>query len=455
MCIFSSWLENMSISKINISNFRSIERLELSVTPENNVICFVGENGSSKTSILTSITEAIASHTKLIFPNDTKKSGLRYRVLSRKEIKKDSEFYSIDINYSKLKGNQHSFKKLVAHNNEIKESVYSEVIQGIKLNNENENEISTLDNTNPESDFLYDSVFLFRPGHRYEKDGMLVDEHVEFNDKLTIKERISLNMPHPYSVSHSGNDLQTIILDMYFDAMVGYTEARFGFDNILKILNSVTGKDFGYIQISSSPYRQIISSTLGELRTLSQGELDLLVTISTIIKQQIFFFTRYTTEDKNKFKITDIFQIPGIVIIDEIDLHLHPKAQEKYIEVLVDIFPNIQFIVTTHSPFVIRGLPEKSMVVQLPSGRIFEDNFRAMDIDSITNIIFNYEGGFSTETKSLLEKFKLELVSNIPDTVKLISMYKELSASSSAREELDLYLVSYANEGIINAIQGA
>jgi len=43
----------------------------------------------------------------------------------------------------------------------------------------------------------------------------------------------------------------------------------------------------------------------------------------------------------------------GIVIIDEIDLHLHPKWQRKIISTLTRVFSKIQFIVSTHSPHVI------------------------------------------------------------------------------------------------------
>lgn len=44
---------------------------------------------------------------------------------------------------------------------------------------------------------------------------------------------------------------------------------------------------------------------------------------------------------------------PGIVIIDEIELHLHPTWQQTIIDSLLKIFPNMQFIITTHSPQVI------------------------------------------------------------------------------------------------------
>ena len=47
---------------------------------------------------------------------------------------------------------------------------------------------------------------------------------------------------------------------------------------------------------------------------------------------------------------------PGIVLIDEIDLHLHPKWQQRVVEDLQRTFPSIQFIATTHSPFIIQSL---------------------------------------------------------------------------------------------------
>lgn len=46
----------------------------------------------------------------------------------------------------------------------------------------------------------------------------------------------------------------------------------------------------------------------------------------------------------------------GIVLIDEIDLHLHPQWQKKIVNDLKNVFPNIQFIVTTHAPLVIGSL---------------------------------------------------------------------------------------------------
>jgi predicted ATP-binding protein involved in virulence len=50
-------------------------------------------------------------------------------------------------------------------------------------------------------------------------------------------------------------------------------------------------------------------------------------------------------------------ETPGVVLIDEIDLHLHPKWQRRVVNDLLTAFPMIQFVGTTHSPFVIQSLP--------------------------------------------------------------------------------------------------
>lgn len=46
----------------------------------------------------------------------------------------------------------------------------------------------------------------------------------------------------------------------------------------------------------------------------------------------------------------------GVVLIDEIDLHLHPKWQKRIVPDLAELFPRIQFILTSHSPFIIQSL---------------------------------------------------------------------------------------------------
>jgi len=53
----------------------------------------------------------------------------------------------------------------------------------------------------------------------------------------------------------------------------------------------------------------------------------------------------------------------GVVLIDELDLHLHPRWQRQIIRGLSSMFPNIQFICTTHSPFIIQALEVGKLVM--------------------------------------------------------------------------------------------
>lgn len=54
-------------------------------------------------------------------------------------------------------------------------------------------------------------------------------------------------------------------------------------------------------------------------------------------------------------------QTPGVVMIDEVDMHLHPEWQQVVLQSLVQAFPALQFIVTTHSPQVLTTVPRENI----------------------------------------------------------------------------------------------
>jgi predicted ATP-binding protein involved in virulence len=60
-------------------------------------------------------------------------------------------------------------------------------------------------------------------------------------------------------------------------------------------------------------------------------------------------------------------KLHGIVLIDEIDVHLHVSLQRKILPFFIRSFPNIQFIVTTHSPFVVTSTTD-TLIYDLTSG---------------------------------------------------------------------------------------
>lgn len=80
----------------------------------------------------------------------------------------------------------------------------------------------------------------------------------------------------------------------------------------------------------------------------------------------------------------------GIVLIDEIDLHLHPQWQRTILPALLAIFPKCQFIVTTHSPLVISNVARESIFI-LDNGKLVKNTPRTMGRD-YASILYNVFG---------------------------------------------------------------
>lgn len=70
----------------------------------------------------------------------------------------------------------------------------------------------------------------------------------------------------------------------------------------------------------------------------------------------------------------DPLQGEGVVLIDEIDLHLHPEWQGDFASCLNKVFPNVQFIITTHSPHVVNSVPTRC-IRSLENGILQENSY--------------------------------------------------------------------------------
>jgi predicted ATP-binding protein involved in virulence len=61
--------------------------------------------------------------------------------------------------------------------------------------------------------------------------------------------------------------------------------------------------------------------------------------------------------------LDELGQTPGLLLIDEAENQLHPKWQKRFIRTILDIFPNLQIIATTHSPFIIASVQNARLYV--------------------------------------------------------------------------------------------
>ena len=98
------------------------------------------------------------------------------------------------------------------------------------------------------------------------------------------------------------------------------------------------------------------------------------------------------------------FNLPGIVIIDEIETHLHLELQRNILPFLTKFFPNIQFIVTSHSPFILNSI-ENVVIYDLENRTLVDHGLNDVPYDGIVEGYFRVDK-LSENLKEKFEKYK-------------------------------------------------
>jgi len=121
--------------------------------------------------------------------------------------------------------------------------------------------------------------------------------------------------------------------------------------------------------------------------------------------------------------------ISGVILIDEPENHLHASLQKKILLLLVQAFPQFQFIVSTHSPFVISSL-QNAKILNLEDGKLYED-FSSFSYEAILEEYMQVDK-YSIDVKKQVEEIK-EFMSN--------------GNSDDAKERLQYLLTKLNNSG--------
>ncbi len=116
-------------------------------------------------------------------------------------------------------------------------------------------------------------------------------------------------------------------------------------------------EDVSDLKVKRNPLCMKVKKNGKEIRVdqLSDGEKCTLALIGDLARRIAI---------ANQYRINPL-EGEGVVLIDEIELHMHPSWQRKVLRVLKQVFPNIQFIVTTHSPQVLGEADDSYRIVLL------------------------------------------------------------------------------------------
>ena len=138
----------------------------------------------------------------------------------------------------------------------------------------------------------------------------------------------------------------------------------------------------------------------------------------------------------NPYLGTDTLKItPGIVVIDDLDLSLHPTWQRRIVRILKELFPKVQFVCATHSPFIIQALENGELKIVDAE---LEAEYSGVSIEDIAADIMGVEFARYSEKKETMYK----LAKQYFEELKNVSSAKDLN---EIKEQLDLVSSKYSD----------
>ncbi len=332
----------MRIKELKLHNFRGIKDLKLVFNTAHNVIILAGINGVGKSSILDCINALIKFHKTVYDTVDTVSEHFylyqnedlfrdRENLLSISDIHIDANStlnqIRVELNNQELEWKISKFKQ--DSDNKLWKNIYDESREIIATNSR---EIYK----NPQGAEIFSREPLTNSCFYY----------------LSNRQVIDLMMP----------------TEMGFEHIVNFEDFSRWFKEIENLENEHRlSDDIGYRHPILTAVRQATYSLLGEsydnltfkrvldkmtirklgkeiaLELLSDGEKNLLAMVGHLSRR----LSEYNPNLVNSLEAS------ALVLIDEIELHLHPEWQRMIIPRLTKTFPNCQFIVTTHSPQVL------------------------------------------------------------------------------------------------------
>jgi predicted ATP-binding protein involved in virulence len=427
----------MKLKELSLSNFRAFEDLELKFDSQTTVI--IGHNGAGKTSILDAIAMCM--------------THLTGNLLS------DSAGYDIDawfVNHDIMNEKNEGFCSAVLQDNVFNEGKEFQIVVkkernsvGINFEIHPKNSFEGVKSKLKNNQIDSIPIIAYFNVHRTYPSELKVESRKTYNSLLFAYDR-SLSLKNPNFKYFEKWFLQQVIEE-----------------NALKI----DSKDFDielqslkYIKSCLSTFLSFIEpNTFGNINTknISNPHPNFLVEaknfVTVVKKDKEVSMSQLSDGERNVISLvveiarrlviannTDPSKGNGIVLIDEIELHLHPKWQNTIIKALEQTFPNLTFIVTTHSPLVLSSVRKSAIKVLQDYQEIPNDSLPDIytgTADEVLEDIMDAEENYNPykaelkEIDKLFNDLKFDLAND-----KLQKLKVELNSSPRWLEEYETRL---------------
>lgn len=341
----------MNIQKISLQNFRCYHTFEATLHPQLTV--FVGNNGAGKTALLDALAIALGTFT-LQFD---KKQGIGISV-------SDARLCYHDM--GEIIDTQGQFPVCIAAEGKLDDQSLSwtRTLQdkGGKTSLGQAKEMTA--QAKKHVRYVQEGVHTALPLISYYGTGRLFAQKKEKRDQSTIQ-KFSRELGYLDCLSSASNEKMMI---KWFEKMTlkkyqqttDISSLRAVEDALCQCFSLITGYNDTSIQFNLDTHQIEVTYTddSGQrsclpINLLSDGYKTTLSMIGDIA---------YRMAVLNPWVGDDVLtKTPGVVLIDEVDLHLHPIWQQRILSDLQTIFPNVQFIVTTHAPVVISSVKRENL----------------------------------------------------------------------------------------------
>lgn len=179
----------------------------------------------------------------------------------------------------------------------------------------------------------------------------------------------SINRPNPRSsfrnslqgTLHNTEVTELICFFDYLRDSRSADERRAGdllYETIAKII-AASVLDGGLDHVERATLTPIIrqSGQLVPISNLSAGNAYLIQRLVRLLGRM------YAVHVLRQTPSEDLCNTPGLLLIDEAEIHLHPRWQKRFVRDILSVFPNLQIIATTHSPFILASTPGAKVFV--------------------------------------------------------------------------------------------
>lgn len=450
----------MQIQSFSLKNIGQFQDLSVSLAPTqdypSNITVFIGNNGSGKTSLLKSVATALTWFVARLKHDKSNGTPIPESVILNTA---NAAAVEIVVNDQNLQQQSQAYTWRITKNRTARKAEFTTHLT--ELNqltdhykywlSENEQSSLPLIAFYPVERSVIDIPLKIREKHQFlQIDGYdnALNNAVDFRRFFEwFRDREDVEN------EHWKDFIQLINKNNLFNNESGWAEAlsnhliEYEKDSQLEAVRQAIYAfmpDFKNLQVSRKPRLAMIIDKNDEtlnVNQLSQGEKSLMALVGDIARRLAMMNPKLDNPLLGK----------GIILIDEIDMHLHPQWQRSIIQRLQTTFPNCQFILTTHSPLVISDTQDILVydldgqdITALPSLygqdantvllQYMDTNYRNPKVaEQISQAMDAIQNNQLEQANHLIETLKSELGSDQLDVMRLVAMLKKRTLAKQGK----------------------